>query len=46
MSVYRARWVCPTTGLPRCKDFNSKPEAEAFKALPRDNLVFIKRVPG
>ena len=41
MALYRARWV-GERGEPRFRDFHSKAEAEAFRALPRDNLVFVE----
>ena len=43
MAMYQARWVDPITHRPRFRTFHSKPEAEAFKALPRDFLVFVER---
>ncbi len=42
MAVYRARWADPETGRAMFRDFHSKAEAEAFKMLPRDNLVFVE----
>lgn len=41
MAIYRARWVNPMTGRPMFREFHSKPEAMAFRDLPRDHLVFI-----
>lgn len=43
MALYRVRWIAPDTRRPRFRDFHSKPEAEAFRDLPRDHLVFLER---
>lgn len=43
MALYRARWTSQDTGRLVYKDFHSKAEAEAFRALPRDHLVLVER---
>ncbi len=43
MAVYRARWIAQDSLRPRFRDFHSKREAEAFRDLPRDHLVFVER---
>ncbi len=42
MAVYRVRWASQA-GLPVYRDFHSKKDAEAFRDLPRDHLVFVER---
>lgn len=43
MAIYRARWVSPATGKPMFREFHFKREADAFRDLPRDHLVFLER---
>jgi hypothetical protein len=43
MAIYRARWIAPATGKPMFREFHTKPEAEAFRALPRDHFVWLER---
>lgn len=45
MSAYRARWFCPLDKVPKSRDFDSKVKADTFAKLPRDFLVFVKRLP-
>lgn len=45
MSAYRARWFCPLEKVPKSRDFDSKVKADTFAKLPRDFLVFVKRLP-
>lgn len=44
MSVYRARWVDPSTGKPRVRYFHARREAAEFAKMPRETAVDIKRM--